>query len=208
MADSKNNQKVVSENKNVEIWFEKNWKKCLVALVLILVIGMTIFAVIYFKQQKETEATRALASAKVADLPALLEKNSSVPGAAAARIRLADDLLAKKDYAGAKAQFKIVADDASVAAELRSRAKLSAISCDESAGKTKEAAEAFVLLMNDNTTPQRVRDEAGFHAGRIFLSLNDPRGKEILQKIANTPADGSMANPWKKNAAALLKQAK
>ena len=172
------------------------------------IVGMAVFAVIYFKQQSEAEATRALATAKVADLPALLEKNPGVPGAAAARIRLADNLLAKKDYAGAKAQFKIVADDASAAAELRSRAKLSAVSCDELAGKTKEAAEAFVLLMNDSTAPQRVRDEAGFHAGRIFLTLNDQRGKDILQKMASAPADNSMANPWKKNAAALLKQAK
>lgn len=209
MSDKKNKiENVDNSSKVAEIWLEANWKKCLALLVLVIVVGMVIFSVIYVKKQNAREAKENFAAAEVANLAALLEKNPDAPGAAAARIRLADELLSKKDYAGAKAQFSAVATAENIPEELRSRAKLSIPACDELSGNQKAAADGYQALMNDLSTPLRVRDEAGFHAGRLLLAQNDARGKEILQRLADSPADGSLANPWKAHAAALLKGAK
>lgn len=210
MSESKNkvDQNIIASDKNIEIWFEKNWKKCSLAIIVILVVGMTVFTTIYLKEQNTAKAAGALAAAKIADLPALLKKTPNAPGAAAARIRLADDLVAKKDYAGAKVQFNAIANDMAAAIELRSRAKLNSALCDELSGNAKAAAESFALLMNDSSISQLIRDEAGFQAGRIFVAIKDPRGEEILQKLANAPTDANMINPWKRNAQALLNQSK
>ena len=210
MADKKNNvdKNIFADEKMAEVWFEKNWKKVAAVVVLAILVGMAVFASIYLNKQKNTGMMKKFAAAETAELAALLEKNPDATGASAARARLADALLAKKDYTAAKAQFGALAADLSAAAELRSRAKLGIAACDELSGNKKAAAESYMLLSNDSTVPRRVRDEAAFHAGRLFAAVADSRGKEILKKLADSPMDSSMANPWKAHAAALLKNLK
>ena len=210
MADKNNNvdKNIFADEKQAEIWFEKNWKKIAAVVVLAILIGMAVFVSIYLKKQKNAEMMQVFAAAETSELAALLEKNPDAAGAASARARLADALVEKKNYADAKAQFQTLANDVSAAAELRSRAKLGVAACDELSGNKKAAAESYMLLSNDSTVPRRVRDEAAFHAGRLFVAVADARGKEILKKLADSPIDSSMANPWKNHAAALLKNLK
>ena len=121
---------------------------------------------------------------------------------------MAEKLLNEKKYGEAKEQFKLLASDKNAAAELRSRAKLGSAACDELAGNKKAAADSYLLLVNDSSIPRRVRDEAAFHAGRLLAEIADVRGKEVLKKLVDSPADTSMANPWQAHAAALLKSLK
>lgn len=210
MSDNKNNvdKNIFADEKMAEIWFEKNWKKVVAIVVCAIVVGMAVFASIYLKKQNDSNMMKAFAAAETAELAALLEKSPNAAGSASARIRLADALIEKKDYAGAKAQFQTLANDASAAAELRSRAKLGIAACDELSGNKKAAAESYMRLSNDSSVPSRVRDEAAFHAGRLFVAVADLRGREILKKLADSPMDSAMANPWKAHAAALLKNLK
>ena len=204
MADEKKG--IIPADKQAEIWFEKNWKKVLVVIVLVVIVGMVSFALIQRRSQQIENATRRLAEAGVGELPELLAKSDGIPGAAAARMRLAADLLGKKDFAAAKEQFSLAANDASAPLESRTLAKLSAAGCEEAAGNRKTAADAFLQIVNDNSVAATFRDEAGFQAGRILIALGEKaRAKEILQKVAVTPAVSSGVNPWKSNAAALLK---
>ena len=204
MADKKNKIEVAANDRQVEIWLEKNWKKALAVIVLLLVIGMTVFGTSYYRKAESAKTMKLLAEAEVADLAELLEKNSGVPGAASARMRLADDLLNKKDYQAAREQYALVVSDRYALAENRSRAKLNMAACDELAGKSKEAGEAYLQVMNDLSVSAVLRDEAGYQAGRIFAGLKDSRGKEILQKVA-VSVSANQVNPRKSNAAALLK---
>ena len=210
MADNKNNVDANSfaGDKSAELWFEKNWKKALVFIVLLMIVGMAVFAALYLKKQKENDLMQAFAAVEDAELAALLEKNPAASGAAAARAKLAEKLLSEKKYDAAKNQFKLLAADNNAASELRSRAKLGSVACDELAGNKKVAAENYLLLVNDTSIPRRVRDEAAFQAGRILAEISDARGKEVLKKLVDSPADTSMANPWQAHAVALLKNLK
>lgn len=205
MTDNKN---IPDVEKKAELWLEKNWKKVIAVIILATIAGMAVFISLYLKKQKNDDLMQAFAAAEAAELGALLEKNPAAPGAAAARIGLAEKLLNEKKYGEAKEQFKLLASDKNAAAELRSRAKLGSAACDESAGNKKAAADSYLLLVNDSSIPRRVRDEAAFHAGRLLAEIADVRGKEVLKKLVDSPADTSMANPWQAHAAALLKSLK
>ncbi len=205
MTDNKN---IPDVEKKAELWLEKNWKKVIAVIILATIAGMAVFISLYLKKQKNDDLMQAFAAAEAAELGALLEKNPTAPGAAAARIGLAEKLLNEKKYGEAKEQFKLLASDKNAAAELRSRAKLGSAACDELAGNKKAAADSYLLLVNDSSIPRRVRDEAAFHAGRLLAEIADVRGKEVLKKLVDSPADTSMANPWQAHAAALLKSLK
>ena len=92
MADNKKNIDTgsVANEKKAEVWFEKNWKKVLVVIVLATIAGMAIFVSLYLKKQKNDDLMQAFATTESAELIALLEKNPAAPGAAAARAGLAE----------------------------------------------------------------------------------------------------------------------
>jgi hypothetical protein len=204
MADQKKNTGAVAD-KQAEIWFEKNWKKILLSIVVLLVVGMGIFYGINQRAVQQKTAAAELAAAEVSDIAGLLEKNPDVPGAAAARLRLIKSLCEEKKYTEAAKQLSLLAADENASPVIRSRARLDAASCKELNGELKEAAEMYLELSNDYSIASELRNEAAYQAGRLLLALKDARGKDVLKTLAEVPADPLTGkNFWQKNASALL----
>ncbi len=187
-------EKALDQDERIELWIRNNYKKCAVAMLVLIAVVVTVLA-LYIKQQNDIRRKSvAIAEAKPEALPALLAENPDLPGAGIARLRLADYLLNdKKDYAGAESVFNTIAQDASLPVEIRNSAKISAVSCIELSGKSKEACEAFVTICSDPTASPALKCEAVLQAARLLLTLKEQaKAVELLQEVANweIPAGG------------------
>ena len=105
----------------------------------------------------------------MAELPALLEHNSDIPGAGIARLRLAQNLFNEKKYADAAAQFAAFSQDQNVPVELRSRARLSSAACWEAAGDKEQALSIYLTVANDAAMSAATHYEAAYQAGRLYV---------------------------------------
>ena len=176
--DVKDFEKALSDEERIQLWLNKNWKKCLIAVIVIASAVVAFMSVNYIRDQRIMKAVNAIAEAKADELPALIAENPDVPGANLARLRIALNLMDKKDYAGA---------DTTVPLELRTRARFSAAACKEYAGKAKEASAAYMMIFNDSTVSGGSRYEAAYQAGRILIALNDlAAAKKLLQPVAES----------------------
>lgn len=203
--------KALEDNERIELWLSKNWKKCLIFAVAVIVAAVAIFIVFYYRQESIRKNSEALAAAKGEKLEAMLKKTPDAAGADFARIRLASEFVEKKSFDKAAEQFKAVASSKSAPAELRIRARLSIAACLENSGKSKEAADAYQLIYNDMSVGQSVRNEAGFNAGRLLIALGKKADAvKLLKKVAEIPAAGKdkvpAADEWQNQAAVLLKR--
>lgn len=191
-SGDKNNS---ANNRAVELWLEKNWKKCLAGMVAVIVVAMAVFFVFYQRNSNAEKIALAFAGAPVDKLPALLVENSDAPGASVARLRLASYLqMEKKDFSAAKIQYDLLAADKNLPQSVRENARISAAKCEESLGRTKEAAETLFIIFNDASVISEIRNEAGFQAARLFSGLNDPRAKIVFEKLSQFPETASLAS--------------
>lgn len=185
--DVKDFEKALSDEERIQLWLNKNWKKCLIAVIVIAIAVVAFMSVNYIRDQRIMKAVNAIAEAKADELPALIAENPDVPGANLARLRIALNLMDKKDYAGAESMFTKFASDTTVPLELRTRARFSAAACKEYAGKAKEASAAYMMIFNDSTVSGGSRYEAAYQAGRILIALNDlAAAKKLLQPVAES----------------------
>ena len=201
----------LNDSERVELWLKKNWKKTLIAVIILAIVAVAAFAVYYFNNQKAVANDTALNEADAEKLPELLKKNPESPAANQARLRLAQSLIAKKDFDGAAIQFDLVAISEKTPSEIRSRARMSAAACQEAVGKKLEAAEAYLAIFNDASVSGLARNEAGFNAGRLLAGLNKKqRASEVLKLVAETiQTPGNAASPavpdmWQSRAQMLL----
>ena len=195
MAKKKNieglEKELYSDRERMEIWIGENWKKCVILAAVVVVAVVAVYSVRYRSEEKRRAAIVALASAKAEELPAVLAKYPDSPGAATAKMRLAEHLMSQKKYADAKARYAEVAQDRNAPAELRGRAKIAGAACDELSGNLQDAAAACTALMSDSSAGTTIREEAGFQAGRLLIALKEfDRAAEVLRNVADMPAEG------------------
>ena len=210
---NKNNdfEKALSENERMELWFNKNWQKCIAGLVIVLIVAVAAYSVYYISGHNARAAAEKLSAAKPEEVANILKNDSDVAGAGVARLRLAQSMVEKKDFTNAANVFKLVASDESIPSSLRERAKISEASCKELAGNVREAAQTYINIGNDASVSAAVRAEANFNAGRIFAELKDSaKAKEILAPLAGSKAVNEFdpADQWYRQADALLKTIK
>jgi len=213
---NKQNKKIdvsdaLSQSESMELWLEKNWKKMLLLLIALSVVSVAAFAFYYYRSQSIREKEMALVDAENEVLAELLKDSSDTPASWQACLRLAQYRFEKKDFAGAGKMFEQVAESDTVPSEFRNRAKMSAASCLEMAGKNSDAAQYFMTIFKEPSTSALVRNEAGFNAGRLLAASADTKAqaKEVLQQVsesgkiaANNTSD--TADMWQSRARVLL----
>jgi TolA-binding protein len=191
--ENTNIEKALDNDERIELFFNRHWKKVVAGAVAVIVIAVAVYAVFYLKEQRTKDATMALASADIKDIPALLAENPDVPGAGFAHLRLACQLMNEKKYDEAATHFLAFADDPASPVELTVNARFSAAACKENAGKQQEALNIYLAMFNDPGLTPALHNQAAFQAGRIYLAKNDKaKAKEILGSVAKVQNAGTL----------------
>ena len=92
-------KELLSETERVELFISKYWLKVAIVAVLVVILGVAVYAIVSRHDKKIAGIQAQFASTDSAELAEIIAKNSSVPGADLARIRLASELKDKKSYA-------------------------------------------------------------------------------------------------------------
>ena len=206
--DTKNLNREISnalftDEERAGMFFAKYWKKLLVLAVIAVVAITGIFAYTRHREAVKSKAVAGLARAKtVEEIKAELAKNPNIPGADAARFRMAKIYEEEKKYGDAIKTLEEL--EGSEDAAIRNRARLNIAYLLELEGKLDEAAKRFAALALTDAAVISAADraEAGYAAGRLYLKLNK---KDEAKKILRTV--GSLKiNPQEQRAAALWQE--
>lgn len=187
-------ESLFSDRERMELWFAANWKKCVVLTFAVILIAGAAAAWHYFAQKNDAEFREKLGAAKVEEIAGIIAEKPEHPAVPAARLRLANGLLAKGDVKGAKAEFDNLAAAAKAAVALQECGKIGSANCLELLGETQEARKSYQVLADDAANSLPTRAEAGFHAARLLIAAgNNAEAEKMLQKIADlgSNADGA-----------------
>ncbi|MBP5531690.1 MAG: hypothetical protein J6Y54_06655 [Lentisphaeria bacterium] len=200
-----------SDEERAGMFFATYWKK-LLALALIAVIATTgIFAYVRHRESVKAAAIAKLEQAKtVAEIKTELAGNPDIPGADAARFRMAKIYEEEKKYGEA---IKVLEElSASEDAAVRSRALLNIAYLSELEGKPEEAVRKFSAIAENTAVPAAERAEAGYAAARLYLAKKTPEATvdafRILDKMQTPDVDqagqeSQAAAKWRQYAVAL-----
>lgn len=188
MAENNNKQidgveKVLfSDRERAELWVAKNWKKSAIVMVIIAVAGVVGYTIAQHLEEKAKACENALIDAKADALADAISKNSGAKGAAFARMRLASDLVSKKDFKGAVAQYKAVVADPECDAQLKLSASVAIAQAYEAAGDAKQALASYLLVEKNSTASVAVRINAACAAARLMIDAKAYKDAELLLK--------------------------
>ena len=135
---------VMDEFDRFEYFFATHWKK-IVAVAVIIVIGVGVYAAIAYTMKRNSEkAALAYSSAKnLAELEAAVAQYKNPP--AWVNVRLGSYYIEKKDYAKAATVLQAAAQDSSTP-EFQWRAMINLALLKENQGKYKEAADEAMKI--------------------------------------------------------------
>ncbi len=177
-------KELLSETERVELFISKYWLKVAVVAVLVVILGVAVYAIVSRHDKKIAGIQAQFASADSAELAEIIAKNSSVPGADLARIRLASELKDKKSYADAAAQLSAVADNPAADTVLRQIAAFELAAVLELDSKIADAIKVFSKMADDTAFSAGVKAQGGCQAARLMIASKDNAGaKAMLQKI-------------------------
>lgn len=177
-------KELLSETERIELFISKYWLKVAIVAVLVVIAGVAAYAVIKQNNDKIFAIQNKFVTAENDELAKLIADNSNVPGIDLARLRLASGLSAKKDYTGAAAQLKAVADNPDADLILRQLAAFELAAALELDGKIAEAAKVFAKAADDTAFSAGIKAQAGCQAARLMIAGKDFTGaKAMLQKI-------------------------
>ena len=179
-----------SDRERMELWFSANWKKCIVWAFAIIAAAVVVVILSSYVRSKDAEFRQKLGSAPVAELADVIAQDPDHEAVPAARLRLANGLLAKGDVNGAKAEFEKLAGDVNAAVALQENGKIGAACCVELLGDAKGAMNSYQALAMDAANSMPLRAEAGFHAARLLMDAGDRAGAE---KVLNSVLAGKDA---------------
>lgn len=165
--------------------FVSNNLKQIVWGAVVIVFGLIIGLVIYDQiQTAEKKACIALSSPdNTKELSEAIKKYPESKGVASAKMNLGTMYFKEGKYQQALAVFQDLSDKAEIG-EIKSRAKLNTGYTLEAMDKQDQAAEKFAEVGLDSDSPEYIRNEANYSAGRLFAALNKPaRAKSCLKSI-------------------------
>ena len=186
-----------------EDFVSTNLYKIVVGAV-VLVIGLIIGFIVYTQvKEANNEASVALSSAKtIKELNAAIKKypNSKTDGAA--KLNLGTLYFNDGKYQEALETYRALANSAP-SGDIKGRAKLNTAYTLEAMKKPEQAAEKFSDIGLDASSPQYIRNEVNYSAGRIFVASSKPsRATSCLKAIkSDTPRDF-----WAEQAKRLLQR--
>ena len=185
---------VMDDFDRFEYFFATNWKKIVIAAVLVVVAVAVIVSVRAIMDSRRMAAAEAYDKATdIAQLEAAIAKYGNAPGAVT--MRLAALYIEKKDLANARKQLTLAATDKD-AADVRYRASLNLGYLDEMEGKAADGAKRFENIAKQLREPGSAAyaAEAYTAAGRLYLAAGKKaEAKAILKAgrsfIKGLPAD-------------------
>ena len=185
---------VMDDFDRFEYFFATNWKKIVIAAVLVVVAVAVIVTLQSCAKSRKLAAAEAYDKASdIAQLEAAIAKHGQAPGAVT--MRLAALYVDKKDFANARKQLTLASADKD-AADVRYRAALNLGYLDEMEGKAADGAKRFESIAKQLREPGSAAyaAEAYASAGRLYLaSGKKAEAKAILEAgrsfIKGLPAD-------------------
>ena len=185
---------VMDDFDRFEYFFATNWKKIVIAAVLVVVAVAVIVSVRAIMNSRRMAAAEAYdKAADIAQLEAAIAKHGNAPGAVT--MRLASLYIEKKDFTNARKQLTLAAADKD-AADVRYRASLNLGYLDEMEGKAADGAKRFENIAKQLREPGSAAyaAEAYTAAGRLYLAAGKKaEAKAILEAgrsfIKGLPAD-------------------
>lgn len=177
-------KELLSETERVELFISKYWLKIAIAAVIVVIAGVAVYAVVKNQNDKVNAIQNKFASATAEELTGVIAANSDVPGVDFARLRLAAELGAAKNYSGAAEQLKAVADNAGADLIIRQLAVMELGAALEMAGKIADAAQVFAKAADDTAFSAGIKAQAGCQAARLMIAGKDfASAKAMLQRI-------------------------
>lgn len=173
---------VMDDFDRFEYFFATNWKKIVIAAVLVVVAVAVIVSVRAIMDSRRMAAAEAYdKAADIAQLEAAIAKHGNAPGAVT--MRLASLYIEKKDFTNARKQLTLAAADKD-AADVRYRASLNLGYLDEMEGKAADGAKRFENIAKQLREPGSAAyaAEAYTAAGRLYLAAGKKaEAKAILE---------------------------
>ena len=200
-------QALFSDRERFEMWFSENWKRTAIISLAAVVAVSVAFGVKNHIEESRAEAASTLAAADTVDaLKAALKKHPDSSAAPIAKLRLANMLFDKADYAGAIVYLKEIADASDADVVVKNAAKMNYAKALELTGKTEDAAKAFASIAATDGVNFSVKSEAAFNAARLYAKLG--KTKAALEEIQNISISGNtsgnpMMNVYAESANAL-----
>ena len=181
-------KELLSESERVELWISKYWLKVAVVSLIVVVIGVVIYAVKQSSEKAELAAQQELFSASKEKLAAAIAAHPDAPGVELAMLRQAGFLQEDKKYDEAAEMLKkLAASNADIL--IRQIAALNAAAALEAAGKIADAAAAYATAVDFNDFSSGIKAEAAFQAARLYVAQKKTaEAKKLLQRIIDRKA--------------------
>jgi predicted negative regulator of RcsB-dependent stress response len=188
----------------LEIWFGKNRKQALTGATIVIAMGLIVGFYLWYKQEKEANASEALTSVSLpvgpgthtdnADAYLKVAANYPNSSAAARAVLLAGGtFFVDGKYDQAKAQFeKFVREyrDATFMGE----ALLGIAACNDAQGKTDDAIRAYKDLADHHSGDPAV-PQAKFALGRLYEAQGKPElARTYFEDVARAEPYGSIGS--------------
>lgn len=181
-------KELLSESERVELFISKYWLKIAIASLIVIVIGVAVYAFMQRAEKETLAAQQELFSASKEKLAAAIAAHPDAPGIELARLRQATYLQEDKKYDEAADMLKaLAASDADI--QIRQIAAINAGSVLEKAGKLSAAAAAFAAIVDMNDFSSGVKAEAAFQAARIYVAQKKVAdAKKLLKRMIDRKA--------------------
>lgn len=177
-------KELLSETERVELFISKYWSKIAIVSVILVVVIVGIFAFSKSRSDAQNALMNKFASAEGAELEKLIADNSSATGVEMARLRLAAELVQKKDFAGAAKHYALVAESSDADIQLRQVAALAQGSALEQDKKLSDAAAVFTKVADNAAFSAGIKAQAGCQAARLLIAEKKfDAAKALLQRI-------------------------
>ena len=177
-------KELLSETERVELFISKYWSKIAIVSLIMVAVVVGLFAFNKNRSDAKDAIMNKFASAEGAELEKVIADNSSAPGVEMARLRLAAELIQKKDFAGAAKHYAQVAESSDADVQLRQVAALSQGRALEQDKKISEATAVFTKIADNAAFSAGIKAQAGCQAARLLISEKKfDAAKALLQRI-------------------------
>ena len=188
----------------LEIWFGKNRKQALTGATILVAVGLIVGFYLWYKQQKEADASEALTSVAVPIGPgahpetadAYLKVAATYPSSSAAAravLMAGGTYFVDGKYDQAKAQFEKFVREYREPTYM-GEALLGIAACNDAQGKTDEAIRAYKDLADHHSGDPSV-PQAKFALGRIYEAQGKPEmARTYFEDVARAEPYGSIGS--------------
>ena len=183
-------QALFSDRERFVMWFSENWKRtAIISLAVVVAISVAFGIKNHIEDSRAKAAAELAAASTVETLKAALQKHPGSSAAPIAKLRLANMLFDKANYAEAIPYLQEAANASDADIVVKNAAKMNCAKALELTGKIEDAAKAFSAIAAENGISFSVKSEAAFNAARLYAKLG--KTKAALEEIQNISVSGN-----------------